>query len=54
MSKIDWDKIEEIGNRAVKKAQEENRQLSIPNVYSIDGQIVYELPDGSLVTEYKF
>ncbi len=29
-----------IGNRAVKKAQEENRRLGIPNWYSIGGVIV--------------
>lgn len=29
-----------IGNRAVRKAQEENRRLGIPNWYSINGKIV--------------
>ena len=29
-----------IGNRAVHKAQEENRRLGIPNWYSIGGKIV--------------
>lgn len=29
-----------IGNRAVHKAQEENRRLGIPNWYSINGKIV--------------
>ncbi len=49
-----FDKITRIGNRAVKKAQEENRQKGLPNVYSINGKIVYALPDGTLTTEYKF
>ena len=40
-----------VGERAVRKAQEENRRLGIPNVYSIDGRIVYEAPDGRLVEE---
>lgn len=31
--------LQRIGNRAVKKAQEENRRLGIPNWYSIDGVI---------------
>lgn len=48
-----FDKITRIGNRAVKKAQEENRQRGIPNVYSINGKIVYELSNGQLTTDYK-
>lgn len=31
--------LQRIGNAAVKKAQEENRQHNIPNWYSIDGVI---------------
>ena len=40
-----------IGNRAVKRAQEENRKKGIPNVYSYNGHIYYELPDGELTKE---
>lgn len=40
-----------IGNRAVKKAQEENRKKGIPNVYSYHGHIYYELPNGELTKE---
>ena len=32
--------LQRIGNRAVKKAQEENRRLGIPNWYSINGAII--------------
>lgn len=46
--------ISKIFNRAVKKAQEENRRKGIPNVYSINGKMVFELPNGQLVTDYKF
>lgn len=46
--------IERIGNRAVKKAQEENRQMGLPNVYEIGNKIVYALPDGTFTTDYKF
>ena len=35
------DDITRIGNRAVKKAQEENRKNGLPNVYEIDNKIVY-------------
>lgn len=37
-----------IGNRAAKRAQEENRKKGIPNVYDINGHIYYELPNGEL------
>ena len=48
------DDITRIGNRAIKNAQEENRQKGLPNVYSMNGKIVYALPDGSFTTDYKF
>lgn len=35
--------FQHIGNRAVRKAQEENRALGIPNWYSINGKIVSDL-----------
>jgi len=40
-----------IMKEAVKKAQEESRRMGVPNVYSIDGVIHYELPNGELTTE---
>ena len=40
-----------IGNRAVKRAQEENRKKGIPNVYAYKGHIYYELPNGELTKE---
>ena len=40
-----------IGNRAAKRAQEENRKKGIPNVYDINGHRYYELPNGELTTE---
>ena len=30
------------------KAQEENRRNGVPNVYSINGFLYYELPNGEL------
>lgn len=47
-------KILRYGNRAVKKAQEKNRKNGVPNVYCINGKVVYELPDGKITTEYQF
>ncbi len=46
--------ILKLGNKAVKKAQENNRKKGIPNVYCINGKIVFELPDGKLVSQYNF
>jgi hypothetical protein len=35
---------------AVAKAQEESRRLGVPNVYSINGILHWELPNGELTT----
>ena len=44
-----------IANRAVHHAQEESRRLGVPNVYSFNGILYYELPNGELsrVDPYK-
>ena len=41
-------KIARIGSRAVKEAQEENRRKGLPSVYSKNGRLYYELPDGTM------
>ena len=43
-----------IGNRAVRKAQEESRRLKVPNVYCHNGKVIYELPNGELTTVDPF
>jgi len=43
--------IQRIGNRAVHEAQEDNRRKGIPNVYSRNGKLYYELPDGELTRD---
>ena len=43
-----YEEIMRIGRRAVHKAQEESRRLGVPNVYSINGFLYYELPSGEL------
>jgi len=35
---------------AVRKAQDENRRKGVPNVYVINGTIVWQLPDGTITT----
>lgn len=43
--------FQRIANRAVKRVQEENRKKGVPNVYSYNGVLYYELPNGELTTE---
>lgn len=40
-----------IGNDAVHSVQEKNRKLGIPNVYGMNGNVFFEMPDGKIVTE---
>ena len=42
------DGIIRIGRRAVRKAQADSRRRGVPNVYSINGSLYYELPCGEL------
>ena len=46
LGKIEY--LRRIGQRAVHRAQEESRRLRIPNVYSINGVLYWELPNGEL------
>lgn len=43
-----------IGNRAIRKAQKENRKKGLPNVYSKNGRLYYELPDGTITMKDPF
>jgi len=43
--------FQQIGSSAVQKAQLESRELGIPNVYSLNSVLHYELPDGRLTTK---
>ena len=47
-------RITRIGNRAVRKAQEENKKKGIPNVYARNGKPYYEMPDGIITTISPF
>ncbi len=40
-----------IGNRAARQAQEENHRLGLPNIYSHNGRIIYEMPDGEIIVK---
>lgn len=43
--------VEEMASLGVRRAQEESRAAGVPCVYSINGILHWELPDGSLTTE---
>ena len=47
----EWDaRLLAIVNRAVREAQDENRRKGIPNVYVINGTLLWQMPDGSITT----
>ena len=46
--------FQRIGNQAVRKAREESRRKGVPNIYSHDGRLYYELPDGRVTTVDPF
>ena len=46
--------IQQIGNDAVREAQRKNLENGIPNVYSKNGVIYYQLPDGTITMENPF
>lgn len=43
--------IVRIGNKAVRQTQEENHRLGLPNIYSRNGKLVYEMPDGKIIVK---
>jgi hypothetical protein len=46
--------FQRIGTRAALRAQAENRALGIPNSFTRDGKLYYELPDGTITQENPF
>ncbi|TGM12130.1 hypothetical protein EHQ81_13740 [Leptospira selangorensis] len=40
-----------IFERAIQKAQAENRQFGLPDVFSKNGEVYFRLPDGKIVNE---
>jgi len=43
--------FQRIGNRAVREAQAENHRLGLPNIYSRNGKIIYEMPNGEIIVK---
>ncbi len=48
-----WE-IQRIGNEGVERALKENREKGIPIVFSRNGIIYYELPNGEITTKSPF
>ena len=54
-TKIDIsDTIQQIGNDAVREAQRKNLENGIPNVYSKNGVLYFQLPDGTITMDNPF
>ncbi len=53
-AEITDDIIQVIANNAVREAQEKSLENGIPNVYSKNGIIYYQLPDGTITMENPF
>jgi hypothetical protein len=46
--------IQQIGNNAVREAQRKSLEKGIPNVYSKNGVVYFQLPDGTITMENPF
>lgn len=42
------DRLIQLGRQAVRAAQQQSREMGVPNVYSFNGRLYYELPNGEL------
>ena len=48
------DMIQKIANNAVREAQQKSLENGIPNVYSKNGVMYFQLPDGTITMENPF
>ncbi|MEA3353029.1 MAG: hypothetical protein U9Q33_04330 [Campylobacterota bacterium] len=46
--------IQAIGNNAVREAQKKSLENGVPNVYSKNNVLYYQLPDGTITMEDPF
>jgi hypothetical protein len=42
------EKFMQSAKEAAREAQEESRRMGVPNVYSINGKLYYEMPNGEI------
>ena len=54
MSELDYLKMVNLGNQAIKKVQAEHLRQGIPNSYSINGKQVFELPSGDFTAKNPY
>ena len=48
------DMIQQIANDAVREAQRENLENGVPNSYTKNGVLYFQLPDGTITMENPF
>ncbi len=54
MQTIDRKKIQKIANNAVREAQRKSLENGVANVYSKNGVVYFQLPDGTITMENPF
>ena len=54
MQLINKDLIQQIGNDAVRLAQKKSLENGIPNSYSKNGVLYFQLPDGTITMDNPF
>lgn len=47
-------KIARIGSRALREAHEENHRQSLPNIFTRNKNLYFEMPDGTITTNNPF
>lgn len=53
-NEITDDMIQQIANNAVRNAQKQSLENGIPNVYSKNGVLYFQLPDGTITMDNPF
>jgi hypothetical protein len=47
-------KIARIGSRALREAHEENHRQNLPNIFTRNKILYFEMPDGTITTDNPF
>ena len=47
-------KIARIGNLALREAHEENHRQNLPNIFTRNKNLYFEMPDGTITTDNPF
>ena len=46
--------IARIGSRAIREAHKENHRLGLPNIFTRNEKLYFEMPDGTITTDNPF